>query len=32
MVLPEKNWVNLDDDNLIHNLNSLLGEENVVVL
>jgi len=31
MVLPEKNWVNTEDEKLIINLKELLGEENIVI-
>ncbi|MGB4438763.1 MAG: DNA polymerase III subunit alpha, partial [Sedimentibacter sp.] len=31
MVLPEKDWVNIDDENLINNLKKILGENNIAV-
>jgi len=31
MILPEKNWVNLDDVNIISNLKTVLGESNIAV-
>jgi DNA polymerase-3 subunit alpha len=31
MVLPEKNWVNTEDEKLIISLKELLGEENIVI-
>ena len=31
MVLPKKNWVNIDDENLINNLKRLLGENNIAI-
>ena len=31
MVLPQKNWVNADDENLLNNLKNMLGENNVAV-
>lgn len=31
MVLPMKNWVNIDNEELMSNLKSLLGENNIVI-
>jgi DNA polymerase-3 subunit alpha len=31
MVLPKKNWVNIDDEELINSLKALLGNNNVVI-
>jgi len=31
MVLPEKNWVNTDDQKLIKNLKEILGEKNIAI-
>ncbi len=31
MVLPVKNWVNLDNENLIYNLKTILGDENIAI-
>ena len=31
MVLPKKNWVNIDDEELINSLKALLGNDNVVI-
>lgn len=31
MILPEKNWANLNDDNLIKNLKTVIGDNNIAV-
>ncbi|MDW5299668.1 MAG: OB-fold nucleic acid binding domain-containing protein, partial [Sedimentibacter sp.] len=31
MVLPKKNWVNIENENLINNLKKILGENNIAI-